>query len=131
MKAQGFSRAERLRQSSLITRLFEEGKALHAYPLRMVFLRIGQVSAMPHQALFTASKRHFKKAVTRNLLKRRMREAYRLNRSILRSGDGRSLPPMAIAFMYIGREVAPFGEVQDKIILLLHRLKALHEEVAE
>ena len=54
----------------------------------LLFLRLSGVKVLlsfhyPAQIAFSVSKRGFRLAVTRNLIKRRMREAYRKNKYLL------------------------------------------------
>lgn len=54
--------------------------------------------------LVSVPKRSFKRAVKRNLLKRRIREAYRLQKEALTA-------PVDVMFVYLPREVLPFGDI--------------------
>lgn len=77
------------------------------------------------RVMFTASKRKHKRAVVRNLIKRRMREAYRLNKNRLPEycpPDG-ELPKIEIAFSYVGQgEPLPFVQIEAAMIRLLDKL---------
>ena len=75
-----FHKTERLCSKKIIDKLFIEGKTIFVYPVKIVYLETSLSSKFPVQAVFTVGKRNFKRAVQRNLIKRRMREAYRLNK---------------------------------------------------
>ena len=75
-------------------------------------------SASSPKILFSVSKRYFKKATTRNLIKRRMREAYRLNQHLLNT-FGKSL---YIAHIYSAKEIHDFHFIEEKLISGLKRL---------
>jgi len=75
-----FSKGERLCSKKLFDKLFAKGNSFSSYPLRIIFAETGHTSNYPVQVAFAVSRKLFPKAVTRNLIKRRMREAYRLNK---------------------------------------------------
>ena len=73
-----FKKRERLSGSKSISHLFNEGKSLSAFPVRILYT-FGE-GPPPIKVAISVPKRLFKRAVDRNLLKRRIREAYRLNK---------------------------------------------------
>lgn len=119
-KDQKFPRSERLKSQKMIGRLFDrnskEGFTVSAYPYRAV------VFSEPHtpegfpEVLVSVPKRNFKKAVLRNRIKRLTREAYRLQKIIF---PGKTY----IAFLYVGREMPEFSQVQRAVGLILDKLK--------
>ena len=112
------SRTERLRGKSRIDRLFAEGRGVLVYPFRCVFLVNGQTDNVA--VMFSVPKKRFKRAVKRNLVRRRMKEAYRLNkRKIVAAAGGRGLD---MSLMYIGNEVFEFGFMQGRLSLLLDKV---------
>jgi ribonuclease P protein component len=74
---------ERLHSKKLIKELFDKGSSFFLYPFKVMVLDINIDIQETNQVLFSVSKKKLKKAVDRNLIKRRMREAYRLNKQIL------------------------------------------------
>ena len=76
---------------------------------------------------FSVPKKFFKKAVDRNLLKRRCREAYRLNNSALKNQLMKHGKSLEILIVYNSSEIADFATIQDKIILILRRLAEMNE----
>jgi len=75
-----FKRSERLTSSKSISLLFKEGSSVSAYPVRILFLTRDK-GEHPLSIAISVPKRLYKRAVDRNLLKRRIREAFRLNKS--------------------------------------------------
>lgn len=78
----------------------------------------GSREASQNQVLFTVSKRNFKKAVDRNKIKRRMREAYRLNKTQLSNSQ-----KLAIAYIYTPKEILPFVQIQEGMVKSFKRLE--------
>lgn len=76
-----FCKDERLKRERHIETLFRSGKAFSVFPVRIIWLSIPRNSGeWPTRAGFVAPKKKFKHAVSRNRLKRLMREAWRLQK---------------------------------------------------
>lgn len=118
MRSQAFPKTQRLTSKKLIEQLFEQGKAVNLNPLRLIFLQNPTQEKTATQALFTVPARNFKRAVDRNLLKRRMREAYRLNKSQLPPN-----PKWLLAYIYVAKEILPYPLIEQKMVEALKRLK--------
>lgn len=75
--------------------------------------------AANNRILVSVSKKCFKRAVKRNLLKRRIREAYRLNKQILK--------PQSINFMvsYISKDVLDFDIIEAEMQQILAKIQKL------
>lgn len=107
---------ERLKSRKLIGQLFSEGKSIAVYPYRVLYsINPGSHSL---QAGFTVSSRNFKRAVDRNRIKRLTREAYRLNKNALKKDD----VVINLFFIYTGKEILEFGEIQNKMKDALTRI---------
>jgi ribonuclease P protein component len=77
-----------------------------------------------HQVLFAVSGKKIKSAVTRNKLKRSMREAYRLNKHHLGGGVGTYF---LIGYIYIGSsKPSDFKTLQANVVASLHYLSKLN-----
>lgn len=96
----GLPRKDRLRGKNSISALLSEGKYLSSDFLRVCHLRTGS----PSRIMVSVPKRHFKRAVKRNLLKRRIREAFRLS-------EYRSSVCEDIMFVYATPEIKDFSEI--------------------
>ncbi|HVD99723.1 MAG TPA: ribonuclease P protein component [Cytophagaceae bacterium] len=116
-----FGREEKLKSKKLIELLFSKGKAVSSNPIRLIYLLQDNTGQAKPQALFSVSKRNFKKAVDRNRLKRQMREAYRLNRNLyFPEGEKNAY---LLAFIYVAKEKIPYEILEKKLNLALERLK--------
>ena len=81
MAENGLSRAERLRGDKSIGELFREGRSGFVFPFRYYYLCVPAEAGVPAGSmLVSVPKKLFRRAVKRNLLKRRTREAFRLEK---------------------------------------------------
>lgn len=123
---QTFPKAERLCSRKTIGRLFEKGsteaKTSYLFPFKVFYLVDSDVpSNQPTQVLFSISKRNFKKAVDRNLLRRRCREAYRKNKHLFFSSPEQR-PPSYIAFILIAKTKVDYETIERGLQKLIGRL---------
>lgn len=110
-----FKSSERLKSKKIIKELFSRGSSFYNYPLKIFLLPGGE--AIPTQVLFTVPKKKFKKAVDRNLIKRRMREAYRLNKHLLPQHKSSYL-----ALVYIADKLESYQLIESKLKRIFSRL---------
>lgn len=105
-----------------ITRLFTQGDAFIAYPLRVVFLIEPKSDAEPASVLVSVPKKRFKRAVKRNRLKRIMREAYRLNKQVIIEKLEEKQLQIHIAFNYVSNDELDYATIEKKMKISLERL---------
>ena len=123
---QTFKKTERLCSKKTIERLFEKGstetKTSYLFPFKVFYLFDStQAPKQLPQVLFTISKRNFKRAVDRNLLRRRCREVYRKNKHLFfESPEGQ--PPASIAFVLIAKEKVAYEVIERSMKKLIVRL---------
>ncbi|MDR1584640.1 MAG: ribonuclease P protein component [Prevotellaceae bacterium] len=118
-----FPKSEHLCGAKNLTRLFEQGNAFIAYPLRVLYLQeaSGGVSETLRVVVVVPKKR-FKRAVDRNRLKRLMREAYRLNKPELLTALKENGKQMLLAFHYVADNKMEFADVERKMKIALKRI---------
>lgn len=75
-----YGKKEKLKSRKQIEKLFSEGISVASYPLRMVFIASDHDSDFPFKVGVSVSKKKVAKAVSRNKIKRLLREVYRLNK---------------------------------------------------
>ena len=113
-----FPKEEKLKSKKRIEQLFTEGNSVSKFPLRLVYTATNLPNEVPIQAGVSVTKRNFKKAVTRNRIKRLMREAYRLHKNDVFNKISTSY---AFMFLYIGRQEPTFEEIEKSMIRLLQK----------
>ena len=126
-------KAERLCGKKDISRLFSEGKWGVCGHLRYCWTQrdgadddSGEAlcrEGIPNRMLVSVSKRFFKRAVKRNLLKRRMREAYRLNRGALRETVRRNGVAVDVAIVYSVKECQSYRSIEHAVQRILERVR--------
>jgi ribonuclease P protein component len=128
-KTYTFTKEERLCNKKLIDGLFHNGSSFLCYPFKVSWLIINDPQVFPAQVLFSVSKKRYKRAVDRNLIKRRIREAYRLHKqqylySLLTDMDKR----IVFSIGYIGKEIADYTLIEKK---MLKSMAQLSKEIAK
>lgn len=118
------NKSERLKKTKLIESLFLSGKKLTAFPLRVHYLFVEKEES-PLQAAFSASKKNFKRAHERNLIKRKLREAYRLQKLPLQFTSIEKKQPLILFFVYSGKENPDFDLIYSKMGDLLKKLEVI------
>lgn len=121
-----FGKNEKLVSKKTIDALFSGGnsRSMSAYPLRVVFMRKERnETEEPAQVMVSVSKRHFKRAVKRNRVKRQIREAYRLNKHLLHEAlEQKKDIAVAMAFIWQSDELAETALITEKMQSLLSRM---------
>jgi ribonuclease P protein component len=118
-----FKKEERLCNKRLIDGLFHNGSSFLCYPFKASWLLTDEPLQFPVQILFSVSKKRFKRAVDRNLIRRRMREAYRLHKQEhLYDKLSHSEKKVVLSLGYIGKEITPYEFAEKKMLKLLTQL---------
>jgi ribonuclease P protein component len=119
-----YPKKEKLKSKTRITQLFAEGKTLTVFPIKLIYLKVDKQDALI-QAGVAVPKKNFKSAVSRNHLKRLLRESYRLNKAVVFNNTE---DKFTFLFLYLGKEALPFEAVQRKMVLLLKKFNATIQE---
>jgi ribonuclease P protein component len=119
-----FTKAERLTGKTNVERLFAEGRSINEYPLRLLYRVTEQPGDIPVRLLIAVPKRKFKHAVDRNRIRRRIREAYRLNRHLMEN-DKINVPCFHLAFIFTSDKDIPYTEIEKRMKVCLERLQKI------
>jgi ribonuclease P protein component len=111
-----FKKEEKLKHKKLIAQLFKQGHAITVFPFRLIYLNQDFIGNTPIKIGFTVAKRNIKLAIKRNTIKRRMREAYRLNKHNLLASNPKKHIAMVI---YLDKTILPSKTMRLKMEVLL------------
>ena len=112
---------ERLCGERIITNLFEHGHSFFLSPYKVFWIHVPETASYPSRFAVSVPKRRFKRAVKRNLMKRRTREAFRTNKQILNIAvtNGGQIHLMVV---YTSDRLLPYVELEDSIKKILHHI---------
>ena len=126
LKRFGFGRREKLKSRKEIDALFLKGKSFSQFPVRVTY-RFDASQDPGVQVGVTAGKKHFKKAVDRNRIKRLLREAYRLQKEELLASVARQGKKGYLFFVYTDKVIHPFVTIREAVRKSLERLQKIAE----
>ena len=114
------SRSEKLKSKKMISRIFDQGASSFKYPLRLKYMILptDHVEEAGVKVAFSVPKRRIAKAVHRNLIKRRMKEAYRLNRKELTLKE-EAKHNMLLVFIYQANEILEYTNIEKSVVKLM------------
>ena len=107
--------SERVRGFGAVRRLFSEGRGGFVYPFRYL---VCPGAAEHTRVLFSVPKRNHKRANRRNLLRRRAKEAYRLNKSLLAG----TAPAVDMAIIYAVKDAADYKTIENAVKRILAKV---------
>ena len=116
-----FSKIERLCSKIAIDDLFSSGKSITQYPIKLIYKQVDFESPFPVRAMFVVPKKKHKRANKRNVLKRRMREIYRLNKHELYESLKEN--KYNIMFIYLSHEENEYLFIKEKMLSLLKQIR--------
>lgn len=108
-------KTERLSGATAVAALLEHGKHFQAGCLRCKYMP--RADEGPSRIVVSVPKRSFKRAVKRNLLKRRIRESYRRQKGLL-------VQPWDLLIVYTSREVLPYETIFADMTEMLCKMES-------
>lgn len=123
-----YAKKDKLKSKKLIEELFTNGKAVTAYPLRLVYLKTEFEDDTNLKTGVSVSKRLHKTAVSRNKIKRLLREAYRLNKPLHFNNSSASY---AFMILYLSKSGTTFDKLNKSMIVLFKKFLAQTEPLVK
>jgi ribonuclease P protein component len=126
-----FHKTERLKSRKVISSLFQRSAknySFNVYPVRFIWSSPEAVQSSKVQAGFSVSKKTFKRANQRNTVKRRMREAFRLHKSLLYSALEDNEKQYSLMFIFNGKEEIAYADIEKSFQIGIKKwIRALKE----
>ncbi|MBU8891162.1 MAG: ribonuclease P protein component [Bacteroidales bacterium] len=114
---------ERLKSRKSIEYLFTNGNVINHFPLKLLF---GISENKEHEYLakiaVSVSKRNYKRAVDRNHIKRKLREAYRKNKQSLHDYLAKTNQNVYFIVIYVAKEDIQYQVIENEMKLLIEKL---------
>lgn len=121
-----FNKEERLCSKKSLDLLFKNGSSFLLYPFRVTYHFVAEPHRFPAQIVINVAKKRYKHAVDRNLIKRRTREAYRLQKQELLYRFLVEKPELLLlSLQYVGKEKYEYAFFEKKLALALKKLNSL------
>jgi ribonuclease P protein component len=114
-RSYSFGRNRKLKSRKVIKELFHKSSSVFLHPFKITYLPAD--CAHQPQILISVSKKNFKKAVTRNYIRRQITEAYRLSEP-----DLGFFPCQYLALNYIAKEVNTSEYIKNRLVAALKKL---------
>ena len=117
-----YNKFEKLKSRKQIELLFAKGKSISAFPVKVFYLPVEHTPVHSVQVGVGVSARNFKKAVDRNTIKRRMREAYRLHKLPLHEHLVAQQKSVAVFILWIDKQMPTTAALQDLMPTVIEKL---------
>ncbi|HPR32078.1 MAG TPA: ribonuclease P protein component [Prolixibacteraceae bacterium] len=119
-----FPKKERLTHKEELDRLYRSGTVFFAYPVKFIIRPVEKEIGIPLvKVAFSVPKKSIKKAVERNLLRRRMKEGYRQNKALLSDDPAMPEHPVQIMMIYIEKVILDYTAIERGIQKGLKQVK--------
>jgi len=111
----------RLKLEKEINQLFLHGESIFIYPIKLIYVR-HNTEDFSFKVMAAVSKKYLKRAVKRNLVRRRIKEAFRQSPNLLQLENALPRTELHLAFVYVSKEVLCYQRIEEVVNELLGKL---------
>ena len=108
--------------------IFAKGSVIKSFPLILKYTAYRFDDGEKLKTVVSVPKRRIKNATARNRIRRQIKEAFRLNKSLLKNSIPIDEKGLALFFIYTGKENPEYSVIEKKIKLILKELSRIHLE---
>lgn len=114
-----FNKKEKLRSKKAFNELIKLGRSFNSQPFLIIWKKTNPEEKYPAQVAVSVSKKSFKHAVDRNIIKRRTLEAYRLNKHNLYKFLKSKNIGLVFIIVYRDKQIADYHSIEKGVISAL------------
>ncbi|MHB8258672.1 MAG: ribonuclease P protein component [Bacteroidia bacterium] len=114
-----FKKEERLYGHAALGNVYNKGKRIQTGSVKVIYIEVSASDNPPCRVVFSVPKRSFKKAVDRNLIKRRLREIYRNNKHLFYNHLKEKEKNIHLYIIYRSQQIISFDELKESLLKAL------------
>jgi ribonuclease P protein component len=118
-----FPKKQKLCNEIVIKEMFSNGNSFVIHTIRLVWKEQVNSDDVAIKSIIVVPKKQLKLASDRNIVRRRMKEAYRLNKSTIENSLKNKGKQLNIAIVYQNDKRLSYKVIEEKIKLILGRLR--------
>ena len=118
-----FSKKQKLCNETTIKEMFSKGDSFVIAPIRLIWKEEVDSDSVAIKSIIVVPKKQLKLATDRNVVRRRMKEAYRLNKAEIERFLVNKNRQLNVAIVYQNEKILSYKAIEKKIKLILGRLK--------
>ena len=118
-----FSKKQKLCNETAIKEMFSNGESFVIPPIRLIWKEEVDSDSVAIKSIIVVPKKQLKLATDRNIVRRRMKEAYRLNKAEIEHFLVNKNRQLNVAIVYQNEKILSYKAIEKKIKLILGRLK--------
>ena len=118
-----FSKKQKLCNETAIKEMFSNGESFVIPPIRLIWKEEVDSDSVAIKSIIVVPKKQLKLATDRNIVRRRMKEAYRLNKAEIEHFLVNKNRQLNVAIVYQNEKILSYKVIEEKIKLILGRLR--------